>query len=226
MTSVMDHSLAVLHCSQCFTPLFKSVIDGFFRVVKRGLLLCSGLRRLPLTPWEANVVNRLQQPTHSYLARSRSAMSLSGDHAGNVHTRGGGWGAVVASTGYCLDFSLLTRKALDANQISVDLRHYAIPAFTTLCQALTAHYKHTHTLVQLYKVIIMMSANNNTTKFSLMSLTHAHTLQVNSAWLSCCSALVGPVHVCELNRRAHLCVHVRRATTPRKCIFNERSSLQ
>ncbi|CAG09084.1 unnamed protein product [Tetraodon nigroviridis] len=39
-----------------------------------------GLRRLPLTPWEANVVNRLQQPTHSYLARSRSAMSLTGDH--------------------------------------------------------------------------------------------------------------------------------------------------
>ncbi|XP_038148609.1 ensconsin isoform X4 [Cyprinodon tularosa] len=40
-----------------------------------------GLRRLPLTPWESNVVNRLQQPTHSYLARSRSAMSLSGDQS-------------------------------------------------------------------------------------------------------------------------------------------------
>ncbi|XP_078029886.1 uncharacterized protein map7b isoform X3 [Epinephelus lanceolatus] len=40
-----------------------------------------GLRRLPLTPWESNVVNRLQQPTHSYLARSRSAMSLSGEQA-------------------------------------------------------------------------------------------------------------------------------------------------
>ncbi|XP_033932525.1 ensconsin isoform X5 [Pseudochaenichthys georgianus] len=38
-----------------------------------------GMRHLPLTPWESNVVNRLQQPTHSYLARSRSAMSLSGD---------------------------------------------------------------------------------------------------------------------------------------------------
>ncbi|XP_077949403.1 ensconsin isoform X15 [Gasterosteus aculeatus] len=38
-----------------------------------------GLRRLPLTPWESNVVNRLQQPTHSYLARSRSATSLSGE---------------------------------------------------------------------------------------------------------------------------------------------------
>ncbi|XP_056283819.1 ensconsin isoform X8 [Pseudoliparis swirei] len=38
-----------------------------------------GLRCLPLTPWESNVVNRLQQPTHSYLARSRSAMSLSGE---------------------------------------------------------------------------------------------------------------------------------------------------
>ncbi|XP_029903735.1 ensconsin isoform X2 [Myripristis murdjan] len=39
----------------------------------------TGLRRLPLTPWENTVVNRLQQPTHSYLARSRSAMSLSGE---------------------------------------------------------------------------------------------------------------------------------------------------
>nr|XP_029134093.1 ensconsin isoform X2 [Labrus bergylta] len=39
----------------------------------------TGLRRLPLTTWESNVVNRLQQPTHSYLARSRSAMSLSGE---------------------------------------------------------------------------------------------------------------------------------------------------
>ncbi|XP_013874370.1 ensconsin isoform X7 [Austrofundulus limnaeus] len=38
-----------------------------------------GLRHLPLTPWESNMVNRLQQPTHSYLARSRSAMSLSGE---------------------------------------------------------------------------------------------------------------------------------------------------
>ncbi|CAL1586318.1 unnamed protein product [Knipowitschia caucasica] len=38
-----------------------------------------GMRRLPLSPWESNMVNRLQQPTHSYLARSRSAMSLSGE---------------------------------------------------------------------------------------------------------------------------------------------------
>ncbi|XP_036447904.1 ensconsin isoform X8 [Colossoma macropomum] len=40
-----------------------------------------GMRRMPLTPWENTVVNRLQTPTHSYLARSRSAMSLSGDAA-------------------------------------------------------------------------------------------------------------------------------------------------
>ncbi|XP_067227381.1 ensconsin isoform X2 [Chanodichthys erythropterus] len=39
----------------------------------------AGTRRLPLTPWENTVVNRLQTPTHSYLARSRSAMSLSGE---------------------------------------------------------------------------------------------------------------------------------------------------
>ncbi|XP_045551456.1 ensconsin isoform X8 [Salmo salar] len=38
-----------------------------------------GMRCMPLTPWENTVVNRLLQPTHSYLARSRSAMSLSGD---------------------------------------------------------------------------------------------------------------------------------------------------
>ncbi|XP_060947737.1 ensconsin isoform X2 [Limanda limanda] len=48
---------------------------------KTNLHRDTGLRRLPLTPWESNVVNRLQQPTHSYLARSRSAMSLSGDQA-------------------------------------------------------------------------------------------------------------------------------------------------
>ncbi|KAM9839898.1 ensconsin [Aulostomus maculatus] len=48
----------------------------------------SGLRRLPLTPWESNVVNRLQQPTHSYLARSRSAMSLSGEQTVSCHPMG------------------------------------------------------------------------------------------------------------------------------------------
>ncbi|KAM4529645.1 ensconsin isoform 8-T8 [Fundulus diaphanus] len=48
----------------------------------------TGLRRLPLTPWESSVVNRLQQPTHSYLARSRSAMSLSGDQSVSCHPMG------------------------------------------------------------------------------------------------------------------------------------------
>uniref|UniRef100_A0A673CXS2 Ensconsin n=1 Tax=Sphaeramia orbicularis TaxID=375764 RepID=A0A673CXS2_9TELE len=47
-----------------------------------------GLRRLPLTTWESNVVNRLQQPTHSYLARSRSAMSLSGEQTVSCHPMG------------------------------------------------------------------------------------------------------------------------------------------
>ncbi|XP_033999138.1 ensconsin isoform X2 [Trematomus bernacchii] len=47
-----------------------------------------GMRHLPLTPWESNVVNRLQQPTHSYLARSRSAMSLSGDQTVSCHPMG------------------------------------------------------------------------------------------------------------------------------------------
>ncbi|XP_053542259.1 ensconsin isoform X5 [Ictalurus punctatus] len=44
-----------------------------------------GMRRMPLTPWENNVISRLQTPTHSYLARSRSAVSLSGDAASCHH---------------------------------------------------------------------------------------------------------------------------------------------
>ncbi|XP_072558686.1 ensconsin isoform X16 [Paramormyrops kingsleyae] len=36
-------------------------------------------RRLPLSVWESTMVNRLLTPTHSYLARSRSAVSLSGE---------------------------------------------------------------------------------------------------------------------------------------------------
>ncbi|XP_026055522.1 ensconsin isoform X3 [Carassius auratus] len=39
----------------------------------------AGMRRMPLTAWENTVISRLQTPTHSYLARSRSAMSLSGE---------------------------------------------------------------------------------------------------------------------------------------------------
>uniref|UniRef100_A0A673JBH1 Ensconsin-like n=1 Tax=Sinocyclocheilus rhinocerous TaxID=307959 RepID=A0A673JBH1_9TELE len=35
-----------------------------------------GMRSMPLTPWENTMISRLQTPTHSYLARSRSAMSL------------------------------------------------------------------------------------------------------------------------------------------------------
>ncbi|XP_016134723.1 ensconsin [Sinocyclocheilus grahami] len=41
----------------------------------------AGMRRMPLTPWENTMISRLQTPTHSYLARSRSAMSLSGEAA-------------------------------------------------------------------------------------------------------------------------------------------------
>ncbi|XP_043932354.1 ensconsin [Protopterus annectens] len=36
-------------------------------------------RRLQLTPWESNIVTRLLTPTHSFLARSRSTATLSGD---------------------------------------------------------------------------------------------------------------------------------------------------
>ncbi|XP_004871538.1 ensconsin isoform X3 [Heterocephalus glaber] len=38
-------------------------------------------RRLQLSPWESNVVNRLLMPTHSFLARSKSTAALSGDAA-------------------------------------------------------------------------------------------------------------------------------------------------
>uniref|UniRef100_A0A8C4SL27 Microtubule associated protein 7 n=1 Tax=Erpetoichthys calabaricus TaxID=27687 RepID=A0A8C4SL27_ERPCA len=41
----------------------------------------SSARRLQLTPWESNIVSRLLTPTHSYLARSKSAASLSGEAA-------------------------------------------------------------------------------------------------------------------------------------------------
>ncbi|XP_066467322.1 ensconsin [Tiliqua scincoides] len=36
-------------------------------------------RRLQLSPWESNMVSRLLTPTHSFLARSKSAATLSGD---------------------------------------------------------------------------------------------------------------------------------------------------
>ncbi|XP_062406586.1 ensconsin [Sardina pilchardus] len=45
----------------------------------------TAMRRLPLTPWENNMVSRLLTPTHSYLARSRSAMSLSGGETASCH---------------------------------------------------------------------------------------------------------------------------------------------
>ncbi|XP_056150149.1 ensconsin [Lampris incognitus] len=55
---------------------------------KSGQHKTTGMRRLPLTPWENTMVNRLQQPTHSYLARSRSAMSLSGEQTVSCHPMG------------------------------------------------------------------------------------------------------------------------------------------
>lgn len=112
------------------------------------------------------MVNRLQQPTHSYLARSRSAMSLSGEQTGNTHThtpykRGltASWGqqgamqhrvasahaahgAVMRSV--CL--GLLNRRVSGLNQIWPDLKHYSVWNFShqpPLCQALCV-YTHTH----------------------------------------------------------------------------------
>ncbi|KAM6464601.1 ensconsin isoform 2-T2 [Liasis olivaceus] len=38
-------------------------------------------RRLQLSPWESSIVSRLLTPTHSFLARSKSAATLSGDTA-------------------------------------------------------------------------------------------------------------------------------------------------
>lgn len=73
-------------CFDCLLELISRwlIVQAFIK--PQMLHVCSGLRRLPLTPWESNMVNRLQQPTHSYLARSHSAMSLSGEQTGNIHT--------------------------------------------------------------------------------------------------------------------------------------------
>lgn len=40
---------------------------------------------MQLSPWESNVVSRLLTPTHSFLARSKSVATLSGD-AGKIKT--------------------------------------------------------------------------------------------------------------------------------------------
>ncbi|KAG2467390.1 MAP7 protein, partial [Polypterus senegalus] len=48
-------------------------------------------RRLQLTPWESNIVSRLLTPTHSYLARSKSAASLSGESDVKQGQRGLTW---------------------------------------------------------------------------------------------------------------------------------------
>ncbi|KAJ3606393.1 hypothetical protein NHX12_025914, partial [Muraenolepis orangiensis] len=48
----------------------------------------TGLRCMPLSPWENMMVNRVQQPTHSYLARSRSTASLSKELTVSCHPMG------------------------------------------------------------------------------------------------------------------------------------------
>ncbi|KAJ7341963.1 hypothetical protein JRQ81_008037 [Phrynocephalus forsythii] len=45
----------------------------------RSSSIINTARRLQLSPWESNVVSRLLMPTHSFLARSKSAATLSGD---------------------------------------------------------------------------------------------------------------------------------------------------
>ncbi|XP_048345919.1 ensconsin isoform X8 [Sphaerodactylus townsendi] len=45
----------------------------------RSSSIKSTARRLQLSPWENNIVSRLLTPTHSFLARSKSAATLAGD---------------------------------------------------------------------------------------------------------------------------------------------------
>nr|XP_057912678.1 ensconsin isoform X3 [Doryrhamphus excisus] len=73
-----------------------------------------GPRRLPLTPWESNVVNRLQQPTHSYLARSRSAMSLTGEQTAMP---------VCPRSVSCHPMGSMSFKALQARPLSHSRSH-------------------------------------------------------------------------------------------------------
>lgn len=63
------------------------------------------------------MVNRLQQPTHSYLARSRSAMSLSGEQTGNVHTshmKNPAWllQSVTSETGFFIFFQVHIKQLI------------------------------------------------------------------------------------------------------------------
>ncbi|XP_054617447.1 ensconsin isoform X5 [Dunckerocampus dactyliophorus] len=74
----------------------------------------TGHRRLPLTPWESNVVNRLQQPTHSYLARSRSAMSLTGEQTAMP---------VCPRSVSCHPMGSMSFKALQARPLSHSRSH-------------------------------------------------------------------------------------------------------
>lgn len=50
-----------------------------------SLIWWHSARRMQLSPWESNMVSRLLTPTHSFLARSKSAATLSGD-AGKIKT--------------------------------------------------------------------------------------------------------------------------------------------
>lgn len=79
------------------------------------------------------MVNRLQQPTHSYLARSRSAMSLSGDQTGNMEgslflesTEDIYTDTRNCARSICAVYGLLIRMVSDVNQIWPDLKHYAV----------------------------------------------------------------------------------------------------
>ncbi|NXK56990.1 MA7D1 protein, partial [Chauna torquata] len=63
-------------------------------------------RSLQLSPWESSIVDRLMTPTLSFLARSRSAVTLAGNGKeqgerarGTGPRRAGGWGRSVVGPG-------------------------------------------------------------------------------------------------------------------------------
>lgn len=63
-------------------------------------------RRLQLSPWESNVVNRLLTPTHSFLARSKSTAALSGDAGKAIQVELSWWGKAFLLGAYlCCQYS-------------------------------------------------------------------------------------------------------------------------
>ncbi|NXG71089.1 MA7D1 protein, partial [Baryphthengus martii] len=67
-------------------------------------------RSLQLSPWESSIVDRLMTPTLSFLARSRSAVTLAGNGKEQGELPAGGH--MGPGTSRCLAGSVLTERSL------------------------------------------------------------------------------------------------------------------